>query len=498
MKDHYDDKLADKFRQELEGYEVAFDPADWKAMQQRLPGQDKIRRRVALIIGGVSLVAASLLLGIYIVPTMDLPADQQTAHTQTPVQEANGANQTTASTGASATAPITPSTEKTQVATPSADPSTAVLPGRDAVASATSDNAAASSDNMKVGKSTAASISGSTKGKTRQRFDRNSPAIASVTKRSDHPGNGSNGDAMSTVAGGNNAAGTETKASLPAEQELKQADMALLTPLLPALETTGKVEKLELKAQVQPAKLEGVVAMCPSPKFKLGLAVLPAIDVVTYHKKVIEIISTAPGVEEQYNKRSPVNIGVLNLGIGMMGELQLKKKWSIGAGVILSKQHLTFDEDAMLYVDEKPTDLSRDPNQVTGSEKFLREMSRMSINVPIQVRYNLIENCKNQAFVSAGVSNFVYVKEDYVYKEEMKFIPIDFLPIESTKVGPGSYTSMQFASAVNISAGFERKLGRKLSLQAEPFMRLPLQRSGREKLNVFTGGLMFRLNYNFM
>jgi hypothetical protein len=50
-------------------------------------------------------------------------------------------------------------------------------------------------------------------------------------------------------------------------------------------------------------------------------------------------------------------------------------------------------------------------------------------------------------------------------------------------------------SHLNVSAGYERAFGKRLSWQVEPFVKVPLKGVGYYKLNLISTGAFFSLRY---
>ena len=52
-------------------------------------------------------------------------------------------------------------------------------------------------------------------------------------------------------------------------------------------------------------------------------------------------------------------------------------------------------------------------------------------------------------------------------------------------------------SILNLSAGYERSLGPRWSIQAEPYFKLPLSGVGAGKMRLASAGVFFGLKYGF-
>ncbi|MDZ7605548.1 MAG: outer membrane beta-barrel protein [Cyclobacteriaceae bacterium] len=98
------------------------------------------------------------------------------------------------------------------------------------------------------------------------------------------------------------------------------------------------------------------------------------------------------------------------------------------------------------------------PDEVYGECKM--------IDIPLNLRYNVITSGRHRAFVTSGISTYFLTKEDYNfnYYEDYPYSP-DYWGTDKTSVYP--------FSIVNFSAGYEYMLKGRGSFQIEPFMKIP-------------------------
>lgn len=115
------------------------------------------------------------------------------------------------------------------------------------------------------------------------------------------------------------------------------------------------------------------------------------------------------------------------------------------------------------------------------------------LDIPLNLRYNVLLNPQNTWFVSAGVSSYLMLTEGYeYYYPETANVPTN-LPRYVTWKRDDDY----FSSMFNISFGFEKKLNQHISIQAEPYLKTPLKEIGRGKVNLYSSGVLFSLKYGF-
>jgi hypothetical protein len=109
-------------------------------------------------------------------------------------------------------------------------------------------------------------------------------------------------------------------------------------------------------------------------------------------------------------------------------------------------------------------------------------------DIPINIRYDFAVNKKQRWFASAGASSYImkseYYNYDYTYNGTRR-------QADWTR----DSTSTYLFSILNLSAGFERALNKRFSLQAEPYFKFPLKGLGYGKLDLNSYGIYFSVKY---
>jgi hypothetical protein len=110
------------------------------------------------------------------------------------------------------------------------------------------------------------------------------------------------------------------------------------------------------------------------------------------------------------------------------------------------------------------------------------------IDIPLNLRYNLISKEKNKVFVSAGASTYFVLKEDYYfhYENEDPDLP-DHWGTEKMTVYP--------FGIINLSFGYEYQFSRKSGIQIEPFIKIPTTGIGWGNVDLHTMGVYFMYKY---
>ncbi len=115
------------------------------------------------------------------------------------------------------------------------------------------------------------------------------------------------------------------------------------------------------------------------------------------------------------------------------------------------------------------------------------------IDIPLNVRYDLWQRPSYQLFASAGLSSLFMKREQYTYNYD----PVYGRPIPSYafEVDNGS---RHLLKVLNLSAGYERRLGARWSAQAEAFAKLPLAGVGYGAVRLRSAGVFFSLRYGLL
>ncbi len=111
------------------------------------------------------------------------------------------------------------------------------------------------------------------------------------------------------------------------------------------------------------------------------------------------------------------------------------------------------------------------------------------LDVPLNLRYDAWVRPHHRLFASAGLSTFFLPKENYDY---------NYLDNKNQPaVWERSYANQNrcLFGILNLSVGYERQLGQHWSLQAEPYVKLPLAGVGEGNVRLTSGGVFFGLKY---
>ncbi len=110
------------------------------------------------------------------------------------------------------------------------------------------------------------------------------------------------------------------------------------------------------------------------------------------------------------------------------------------------------------------------------------------LDVPLNVRFDVFRRAQSDVFVNGGVSSYLMLNEDYTYRYTNK-------PSYTHEVNV-SRGGGHFATTFNLSLGYQRQLGGGLSLQLEPYLKLPIAGVGFGSVRLYSTGLHLSLGFH--
>jgi hypothetical protein len=163
--------------------------------------------------------------------------------------------------------------------------------------------------------------------------------------------------------------------------------------------------------------------------------------------------------------------------VSMMIEYALLRKLYLQAGVVRSVKD--YSAGAGEYKLNKYVTNINTPYGVDGTCTM--------IEIPMGFRYDLVQNERSRIFGGAGFASYYVQKEKYEYKYS------DY--VYGQVPGWKGKTGWFWLSHSTLSAGYEHRISNKLSLLAEPYIRIPLKGVGYGKVKLVTTGMWLSLRY---
>ncbi|WP_439488136.1 hypothetical protein [Algoriphagus sp.] len=168
-------------------------------------------------------------------------------------------------------------------------------------------------------------------------------------------------------------------------------------------------------------------------------------------------------------------VGKAGQAIGIGAEYFLRPKISVASGVFYSFKPYSADDGYQLgYGDQ--------PDRVLGECDIL--------DIPLNLRFYPLEGKLQRFFASAGLSTYLMLKEHY--KLEYQDTGTGYPYSREIDV---SGANNHFFGVVNFSVGYERKLGKQLSIQVEPYFKVPISGVGEGDISLKSTGLFVGLKF---
>jgi len=169
----------------------------------------------------------------------------------------------------------------------------------------------------------------------------------------------------------------------------------------------------------------------------------------------------------------------LGYNFGAQVSYNLSKRWSLNTGFIYTKKNYSAKGE-----DFHP------PKHYWTNYVTLNSLDGNCVmwDIPLNVRYNISTKPSNTWFVSTGLSSYIMRKQAYTYN----YI---YLGNPTTRDWETSSQENEWFKILNFSAGYERALNKSWSIQAEPFLKIPLSGVGFGSMDMSSYGLLVGIKY---
>ncbi|HLO46350.1 MAG TPA: hypothetical protein VK175_18555 [Leadbetterella sp.] len=198
--------------------------------------------------------------------------------------------------------------------------------------------------------------------------------------------------------------------------------------------------------------------------------------------KLFQKLAFNLGFSPDYSKVVSSEFGPLGYNLQILLDYKITQRLTFRGGLIKSLK---------LY-DAYPENYAWPAKWGTPSSP-LKEISASCnmLDIPISLSYNVLEKGPNKFFSTLGITNYKMLKEKYEYTYENNYDPN--LKWKKWEGNSGFFG----AGVVNFSLGVERRLTQFLSIQVEPFVKIPIKRVGFGDVKLLSTGLFFNLKTHF-
>jgi hypothetical protein len=167
--------------------------------------------------------------------------------------------------------------------------------------------------------------------------------------------------------------------------------------------------------------------------------------------------------------------------VGLQIGYRFSDRWSVNTGVIYTKKYYKTDTSNF------------DPKG--NWYRYIKILSDVKgscsmFDIPLNLRYDVSFNDKRRLFVNTGLSTYYMDKQNYAYRYRYLTSMQDTSHV-SNITEDESYPFSVF----NLSVGYERNISQTLSLQVEPYLKIPLKELGYGYMRMNSYGVFFSLKY---
>jgi hypothetical protein len=151
-------------------------------------------------------------------------------------------------------------------------------------------------------------------------------------------------------------------------------------------------------------------------------------------------------------------------------------------GLLRTPKHYAADRDDYDWGAYRSRAYQKDFEEVYGTCTVL--------DVPLNLRYDAVVQPQYRIFGSVGLSSFFMQREWYSYSY---VVNNETLLWERSVVNKNRH----LFRIANLSVGYEHSLSSHWSVQAEPYVKVPLTGVGMGKVQLVSGGIFFGAKYGF-
>lgn len=184
----------------------------------------------------------------------------------------------------------------------------------------------------------------------------------------------------------------------------------------------------------------------------------------------------------------------INFAGGISSEFPLFSQVKLNMGVLLSQQTFGFESDIQPALESR--------NIWEGDQCKKTEARLLALDIPVNLKYDLMDNPESNIFITVGISSLAYFQEKYndtyytensvdVYEESKRIITV--YREEETSVE--AFDRFDLAKILNVSLGMGYKFRNDMEVQIEPFLKYPLGSITSENIKIGSGGIQFRIYF---
>jgi hypothetical protein len=160
---------------------------------------------------------------------------------------------------------------------------------------------------------------------------------------------------------------------------------------------------------------------------------------------------------------------------GITAGMRFSKRWSVETGLLVAQKRYA-SSGTYFKMDKVAASMP------AGMKVEAMEGKSNVFEIPIKLKYDIIRKKNTQAFISGGISSYILTNENNQYQASLN-------GNAETLNAHYSNNKKYVNATVNLSAGYEWKIGKKTGFRIEPYVQIPLKGIGVGSLPVFSTGV---------
>jgi hypothetical protein len=265
-----------------------------------------------------------------------------------------------------------------------------------------------------------------------------------------------------------------------------------------AKKVTGQGYKV---AEVENADEEHIAENKPDEAVTKGMIAADIADEVHAGKKtsIIAGLSGMMSSVEDVMSNSP------GVSVGFYVDRKLTRRLSVRPGLALAKHSYgsTNASAGKVFMNTATS-----TGYMTGTvDSYENQLDMVTVEVPVNLVYTILERGKSSLFVSAGVSTMVYLDQNFsttftnVYTEQKVDLASGnvFQETRSQDISVESdekaFSHVDYFGLTNLSAGYSLPLKKGGNMLIEPFVQLPVSDLTSFNVRIRYGGLSFKFRF---
>ena len=161
--------------------------------------------------------------------------------------------------------------------------------------------------------------------------------------------------------------------------------------------------------------------------------------------------------------------------LGIISGYQFKNRLSFESGLLFAKKPY-YSTGRYFKMDKMGSSMP------SGMDILSLEGANHTLEIPVKIKYDFLHGDKSNFFSSAGITSYIMTHEKNDYLVTMN-------GVQQTMISSYKNKSRSFAATLDISAGYEHKIGRSNYFRIEPYIQIPLKGMGVGSMQMVSTGL---------